>query len=151
MKYLPKLKIYYLFLLPLFIGFFIYASCRNSHFLYERIFNILKISQWEFLKIIISSQCPFPYPENIFQKVFVYSLPNALWVFSSCILIRHYLLVSTRQIIFRRKLLYFIVAIGPELLQLLKIIPGTYDTYDVFLSLIITLSVDPVYKYFMID
>ena len=151
MKYFPKLKIYFLFFLPLLIGFIIYASCRNSHFLYERIFTILKVNQWEFIKIRINSQCPFPNPINVFQKVFVYSLPNALWVFSSCILIRHYLLISTRQIIFRRNLLYVIVALLPEILQFFNIIPGTYDTYDALLSLLITLSVDPVYKYLMVD
>jgi hypothetical protein len=65
----------------------------------------------------------------------IYSLPDGLWVYSFSAML--YLIwnenyKSIQKILF----LPFIVLCGMEILQFLKIINGTFDIIDVFVSLI---------------
>ena len=125
------------YLLPLSFGSFLYALCRPSTLLYERIFYLFIGTSWLPLKRNLNYSCRSVFADDFTYKLAVYSLPNALWHISFCYLLSYALksFWGKKGIAWRfRLLLFFLAAFIPDALQSLGLIPGTFDTFDILLA-----------------
>ena len=125
------------YLLPLSLGSSLYALCRPTTLLYERIFYLFIGTSWVPLKRQLNYSCRGIFFDDFSYKLIVYSLPNALWHISLCYLLSFGIksLWGVNGVIWRYRLvLFFIAAIVPDVLQLLELIPGTFDVIDIILA-----------------
>ena len=125
------------YLLPLSFGSLLYALCRSSTLLYERIFYLFIGTSWFSLKRSLNYSCRSLFADDFAYKLAVYSLPNALWHISFCYLLSYGITTfwGTKRIVWRfRLLLFFFAAFAPDVLQYLGLIPGTFDAFDILLT-----------------
>jgi hypothetical protein len=122
-------------LFPVFLGGFIYIIFRTEKLIMFRWFEYLNLANE--INTIKSFGNTFSFPDW-----FIYNLPDGLWVFSyTAISLEIWKNSITRYSIFWI-LIIPIAAILSELLQLLKIISGTFDFADIVSYLLgITLPV----------
>ena len=124
------------YIFPVSFGSFIYASCRPSILLYERVLRLLFKGDWLTFKMSANNYCSSFLGENIVSYFIVYSLPNALWVLAFCFFLDEALGKPLQLSIPLRICIFLLVALAPDLLQLMKIMKGTYDSLDVFAALL---------------
>lgn len=112
----------------LVVGGFIYICWRSDTLLMFTWFDLIGVSKpVETLRNISSGYSYF------LPKWFLFSLPNALWLFSG--LVAFEAIWGTKFVL--GKIFWFsallIIAIGSELGQALGLIQGTFDWYDILL------------------
>lgn len=119
-----------LIVIPMFLGGMIYTIYRPQNLIMFSWFEILHCNRKiELLrKVICDSNILLP-------KWVIYSLPNALWVFSGVISFQLIWQKKIKQMYFWISIFVF-VAIMFEVSQLLNIIPGVFDFIDILLILI---------------
>ena len=125
------------YLLPLSLGSSLYALCRPTTLLYERIFYLFIGTSWVPLKRQLNYSCLGIFFDDFSYKLIVYSLPNALWHISLCYLLSFGIksLWGANGVAWRYRLvLFFVAALVPDVLQLLELIPGTFDVLDIVLA-----------------
>ena len=125
------------YLLPLSLGSSLYALCRPTTLLYERIFYLFIGTSWVPLKRQLNYSCRGIFFDDFSYKLIVYSLPNALWHISFCYLLGFGIksIWGVSGIAWKYRLvLFFVAALAPDLLQLLELIPGTFDVLDIILA-----------------
>ena len=125
------------YLLPLPLGSSLYALCRPTTLLYERIFYLFIGTSWVPLKRQLNYSCRGIFFDDFSYKLIVYSLPNALWHISFCYLLGFGIksIWGVSGIAWKYRLvLFFVAALVPDLLQLLELIPGTFDVLDIILA-----------------
>ena len=125
------------YLLPLSLGSSLYALCRPTTLLYERIFYLFIGTSWVPLKRQLNYSCRGILFDGFSYKLIVYSLPNALWHISLCYLLSFGIksLWGANGGAWRYRLvLFFVAALVPDVLQLLELIPGTFDILDIVLA-----------------
>lgn len=125
------------YLLPLSLGSSLYALCRPTTLLYERIFYLFIGTSWVPLKRQLNYSCRGIFFDDFSYKLIVYSLPNALWHISFCYLLGFGIksIWGVSGIAWKYRLvLFFVAALVPDLLQLLELIPGTFDVLDIILA-----------------
>ena len=125
------------YLLPLSLGSSLYALCRPTTLLYERIFYLFIGTSWVPLKRQLNYSCRAIFFDDFSYKLIVYSLPNALWHISFCYLLGFGIksIWGVSGIAWKYRLvLFFVAALVPDLLQLLELIPGTFDVLDIILA-----------------
>ena len=125
------------YLLPLSLGSSLYALCRPTTLLYERIFYLFLGTSWVPLKRQLNYSCRGIFFDDFSYKLIVYSLPNALWHISLCYLLSFGIksLWGVNGAAWRyRFVLFFVAALAPDVLQLLELIPGTFDVLDLVLT-----------------
>lgn len=125
------------YLLPLSLGSSLYALCRPTTLLYERIFYLFIGTSWVPLKRQLNYSCRGIFFDDFSYKLIVYSLPNALWHISLCYLLSFGIksLWGANGVAWRYRLvLFFVAALVPDVLQLLELIPGTFDVLDIALA-----------------
>ena len=125
------------YLLPLSLGSSLYALCRPTTLLYERIFYLFIGTSWVPLKRQLNYSCRGIFFDEFSYKLIVYSLPNALWHISFCYLLGFGIksIWGVSGIAWKYRLvLFFVAALVPDLLQLLELIPGTFDVLDIILA-----------------
>ena len=125
------------YLLPLSLGSSLYALCRPTTLLYERIFYLFIGTSWIPLKRQLNYSCRGIFFDEFSYKLIVYSLPNALWHISLCYLLSFGIksLWEANGVAWRYRLvLFFVAALVPDALQLLELIPGTFDVLDIILA-----------------
>ena len=125
------------YLLPLSLGSSLYALCRPTTLLYERIFYLFIGTPWIPLKRQLNYSCRGIFFDEFSYKLIVYSLPNALWHISFCYLLSFGIksLWGANGVAWRYRLvLFFVAALVPDVLQLLELIPGTFDILDIILA-----------------
>lgn len=113
------------FLFPVILGGIIYIVFRTERLIMFRWFEYLSISSE--ITIIQNLREVFSFP-----GWFIYSLPDGLWVFSyTSISLEIWKNSITKQNSFW---IFGVpaVAIASEVLQLFKVIPGTFDLTDIF-------------------
>jgi len=111
-------------LISLSLGGAIYILWRDDTLLMFHWFSSLSISE----NILIARSKMAPIKE-ILPSYIIYTLPTTLWLFSG---------LMTFDLIWREDsknknlwlFVFFIFAIGSELLQAVKIVPGTFDSLD---------------------
>ena len=125
------------YLLPLSLGSSLYAICRPTTLLYERIFYLFIGTSWVPLKRQLNYSCRGIFFDDFSYKLIVYSLTNALWHISFCYLLGFGIksIWGVSGIAWKYRLvLFFVAALVPDLLQLLELIPGTFDVLDIILA-----------------
>ena len=125
------------YLLPLSLGSSLYALCRPTTLLYERIFYLFLGTSWVPLKRQLNYSCRGIFFDDFSYKLIVYSLPNALWHISLCYLLSFGIksLWGANGVAWRyRIVLFFVAALLPDVLQLLELIPGVFDVLDIILA-----------------
>ena len=125
------------YLLPLSLGSSLYALCRPTTLLYERIFYLFIGTSWVPLKRQLNYSCRGIFFNDFSYKLIVYSLPNALWHISLCYLLSFGIksLWGANGVAWRYRLvLFFVAALVPDVLQLLELIPGVFDVLDIILA-----------------
>ena len=125
------------YLLPLSLGSSLYALCRPTTLLYERIFYLFLGTSWVPLKRQLNYSCRGIFFDDFLYKLIVYSLPNALWHISLCYLLSFGIksLWGANGVAWRyRIVLFFVAALLPDVLQLLGLIPGVFDVLDIILA-----------------
>ena len=125
------------YLLPLSLGSSLYALCRPTTLLYERIFYLFIGTSWVPLKRQLNYSCRGIFFDDFSYKLIVYSLPNALWHISLCYLLSFGIksLWGANGVAWRyRIVLFFVAALLPDVLQLLELIPGVFDVLDIILA-----------------
>ena len=124
-------------MLPLSLGSSLYALCRPTTLLYERIFYLFLGTSWVPLKRQLNYSCRGMFFDDFSYKLIVYWLPNALWHISLCYLLSFGIksLCGLDGVAWRYRLvLFFVAALVPDVLQLLELIPGTFDVLDIILA-----------------
>ena len=132
------------YLLPLSLGSSLYALCRPTTLLYERIFYLFIGTSWVPLKRQLNYSCRGIFFDDFSYKLIVYSLPNALWHISLCYLLSFGIksLWGANGVAWRYRLvLFFIAALVPDVLQLLELIPGIFDVLDIILAFLASVFV----------
>ncbi|MFP3043785.1 hypothetical protein LQZ19_18390 [Treponema primitia] len=124
----------------LFLGIAIYMSFRNSDIL---------LYHWFFKPSFIDSLYkPVNTEISFIKSLFVYNLPDGLWFLSGTLFIRF---IWIKKINIHR--LYFIIftlmAIVLEIIQLNKNVPGTFDVLDLFFMGIGALVEGIIYNVFV--
>lgn len=117
--------------LALFASLFIYLFYRTQY----TIVNIMltSISGGQSKASILYIRNHFPLPGFV-----IYSLPEALWVFAATLVSRHLFLKFNGKN-FHLAWMPLSYAISLEFLQLLRLMPGSFDLMDILLSLAFTL------------
>jgi len=120
-----------LVILPVLIGTAIYVIWRP---------DTLIVFQWAralgLLPIVNSSRQALAEGYKFVPSWVIYSLPNALWIFSYAIVIS-YLWRSKEKGIVRTMWLLspIILGVGYEFMQLIRVIPGTFCQFDIAFAL----------------
>ncbi len=125
------------YLLPISLGSSLYALCRPTTLLYERIFYLFAGTSWLPLKRHLNYSCRSILEDDFTYRLIVYSLPNALWHISLCYLLSFGLksFWGLKGVVWRfRLVLFLLVAFVPDFLQFLGLIPGTFDVFDILLA-----------------
>ena len=125
------------YVLPISLGSSLYALCRPTTILYERIFHFFVGASWLSMKRHFNYSCRSTFGDDFTYDLIVYSLPNALWHVSLCYLLSFGIksFWGIKSIAWRlRIVLFLLVALTPDFLQSLGLIPGTFDIFDVILA-----------------
>ena len=125
------------YLLPVSLGSSLYALCRPTTLLYERIFYLFIGTSWVPLKRQFNYSCRYVFANDFSYRLIVYSLPNALWHISLCYLLSFGVksFWGVNGVAWRYRLVLFLfAALVPDVLQLLELIPGTFDVLDIVLA-----------------
>lgn len=117
-------------LLPIFIGGLIYLSFRHTTLNMFKWFELMSLSN--FINSIRETLHPI---RTILPNWIIYSLPDGLWVysFSSSFLI---IWQDNLNAVKYWLLIPLLLGTFAEVLQLLKILPGTSDLIDFFVCII---------------
>ena len=105
--------------LPIFIGSMIYILCREKELLMFNWFNYLK------LNFIIDFLRNNFYEYRIYiPKSILFSLPDALWVYSFTMFLSIY---------FKNRIILSVIFVGSIITEILQLwfVVGTFDIYDV--------------------
>ena len=125
------------YLLPLLLGSSLYALCRPTTLLYERIFYLFIGTSWVPFKRQLNYSCRSLLVDDFTYRIIVYSLPNALWHISLCYLLSFGIksIWGEKGFAWRYRLvLFFVAAFVPDLLQFIEFIPGTFDALDIIFA-----------------
>ena len=125
------------YFLPISLGSFLYVLCRPTTLLYERIFRVFVGASWLPLKRQLNYSCRSVLADDYVYRAIVYSLPNALWHVSLCFVLSFGLksFWGVKGVLWRFRLVLFLfVALVPDCLQLLGLLPGTFDVLDIVLA-----------------
>jgi len=130
-------RFFWKYVLPISLGSSLYALCRPTTLLYERIFHFFVGTSWLSMKRYFNYSCRSALGDDFTYELIVYSLPNALWHISLCYLLSFGIksFWGIKSIAWRVRLVLFVlVALTPDYLQYLGLIPGTFDIFDVILA-----------------
>ena len=130
-------RLFWKYFLPISLGSFLYVLCRPTTLLYERIFFVFVGASWLPLKRQLNYSCRSVLADDYVYRAIVYSLPNALWHVSLCFVLSFGLksFWGVKGVIWRFRLVLFLfVALVPDCLQLLGLLPGTFDVLDIVLA-----------------
>ena len=125
------------YFLPILLGSFLYALCRPTTLLYERIVYVFVGASWPSLKRGLNYSCRSILADDFAYRVIVYSLPNALWHVSLCFVLSFGLksFWGVKGAVWKFRLVLFLfVAFLPDFLQFLGFLPGTFDVFDIALA-----------------
>jgi hypothetical protein len=122
-------KIYLIILhsiLPIIVGASIYLFYRKTTLLVFQWIDIVNLKP-----VVIYFRELFNPHNNLYSNFFTHNFPDALWVYSftSFFIIIYGMKKNHNIIIYCIPL---IIAVTSEMLQLIKVIPGTFDYKDVF-------------------
>ena len=111
--------------IPLFLGLFIYLGFRQKNILLFKWLNDLSLSNYAYsIRRIVNPN------EIIYENIFVFNLPDGLWVYS----FTSVMLIVWQGNVSRDNILYvtipLILAIVSELGQFFGLIMGTFDVFD---------------------
>lgn len=114
-------------LFPIILGGLIYTLFRSTSLRMFRWFSMFGLNQFiELLRNDISNYGLY------IPDFFIYSLPDGLWIYSftsALIIINDYSWNAYKYWI----ILPFFLGIGSELLQILKVVSGTFDVSDLLI------------------
>jgi hypothetical protein len=121
---------------PLLLGFVIYFSCRTQDLLYYRFIPFRELLFVDTFHETANRKCVELLGMSAMGDVVVFSLPAALYAFSLTYYFkkRYYLTFAPSRRIARLQILVswsLSVAVFPELLQMVGILPGRFDPVDV--------------------
>ena len=128
---------------PILLGSFIYLVFRDKRILFFHFAEFIGATS-----VIDHFRITFLPIRQFVPRWVLYSLPDALWVYSLTSFMLPFWYFE------RSKIRFFWILIGPiagvlsEMLQLLKIIPGTFDFVD--LVLIIIFSLGSYFSFFIL-
>ena len=129
---------------PVLLGSFLYALCRPTTLLYERIVYVFVGASWPSLKRGLNYSCRSVLADDFAYRVIVYSLPNALWHVSLCFVLSFGVksFWGVKGAVWRFRLVLFLfVAFVPDFLQFLGFLPGTFDIFDIALAFLASVFV----------
>lgn len=128
-------------ILPLILGAFIYISFRSNSLLMFRWFNLLHL---DFVVVYLRKNIYFHIAK--LPSWLIYSLPDALWVYS---LISTIFIIWGMDFLKMKFWLTISLLIAPllEFLQFLKLFPGTFDIIDLLFYLIGSILSLTIVKY----
>ncbi|MFW6016946.1 MAG: hypothetical protein ACOCRK_10955 [bacterium] len=132
--YIKKRYIFLNCFLPIIIGALIYILFRTTTLL---VFSWLKYLN--LMNYITSIRLLFADINNV-PKWIIFSLPHALWAYSFMFTFLYIWIDKISKFKYFWFLLVIIMTLGGEIGQLLNFVPGTFDFYDLFLSLIACIS-----------
>jgi hypothetical protein len=120
---------------PLLLGFVIYFSCRTRDLLYYRFIPFRELLFVDAFHETANRKCVELLGMSAMGDVVVFSLPAALYAFSLTYYFkkRYYLTFAPSGRIARLQILVswsLSVAVFPELLQMVGILPGRFDPVD---------------------
>jgi hypothetical protein len=129
---------------PVCVGGIIYIIFRPESLLMFRWFNFLGISSliYNLRSSLYIKQITIPF----YYQPLIYSLPNALWLFSFVFSILYVWKDSKSKIKYFWILLICFIGIGGEIGQALKFIPGVFDITDSGLSIIAIMSANFIFR-----
>ena len=122
--------------IPLIAGFLIYFSCRPRTLSYYQFIPFKNNIDLNSIHFSLYEKCNAIANDSFIGNLFVYSIPGSLYSFSLAYYIKkRYLQKKAHtQSLSKRIGIYISIALVlsliPELLQLLKLLPGKYDTFD---------------------
>lgn len=117
--------------LALFTSLFVYLFYRTQNTVVNIMLN--KLSHGQSVSVIAFVRKHLP-----LSKFVIYSLPEALWVFAATLVSKH-LFIKSRKRNFHLAWTPLCYAISLEFLQLLHLMPGSFDWMDILPSLAFTL------------
>lgn len=129
---LSKLKSFFFLLnvvLPLLCGGLVYIAFRDTNILMFKWFNAIGIMNY-----IISFREQLLIVKTTLPKWFLYSLPDALWIYSFCVFL-FLIWYESRIVRILAPGMAIAFTILAEVLQLFNILPGTFDWRDLLLFL----------------
>ena len=132
------------YFLPILLGSSLYALCRPTTLLYERIVHVFVGDSWPSLKRDLNYSCRSILADDFAYRLVVYSLPNALWHVSLCFVLSFGLksFWGVKGVVWRFRLVLFLfVAFVPDFLQFLGLLPGTFDVLDIALAFLASIFV----------
>lgn len=107
------------------VGGFLYILLRTENLLMFSWFDEIGLSQTvDNIRMIYGQQTPYAWVKN--------NLPAGLWLFSYLFIIDSLWWKEKNNVCKFFLFLLPIIAIGSEFLQLLKIVPGTFDELDIY-------------------
>lgn len=127
-------------LFSLLSGISVYFLFRNSHLLIFDWFNRLEWLNGFYIHVSTK--------ESIFLSVLIYNVPDGLWLLSGILLIRA-LWCMDKKWCEVYILVFCLIAVGLELLQLPGVIPGTFDLIDLVLMVSIAFIEGIIFRYFI--
>lgn len=129
-------RILFITSIPLIAGFLIYFSCRPRTILYYQFMPFKNYIDLNSIHFSLYEKCTATLNNSFIGNLFIYSIPGSLFSFSLAYYIKkRYLQKRIYKQTLKKKIeIYMSIALVislTELLQLLKLFPGTYDTFDV--------------------
>ena len=129
-------RILFITSIPLIAGFLIYFSCRPRTILYYQFIPFKNYIDLNSIHFSLYEKCTATLNNSFIGNLFIYSIPGSLFSFSLAYYIKkRYLQKRIYKQTLKKKIeIYMLIALVislTELLQLLKLFPGTYDTFDV--------------------
>lgn len=134
-----SVKLFLKYFLPVAVGSVLYASCRSSTLLYERLIRFVIGLNWINIKLRLNYVCSEAISSDWIYSLTVYSLPNALWHLSLCYFLEQSLrtFFGRASILWRfRLILFLILALLFDFLQLINFMSGIADSFDVLFTLL---------------
>lgn len=125
-------------LLPLLVGFFIYFSCRTNRLLYYDWIPYKATLRLDAVHVVANLKCKEAMGRGQLPDLFVFSLPGSLFAFSVTYYVNRRYLVSLLKglpWVYRlawRSCFVVVLAAVPEVLQSAGLLPGRYDSLDIF-------------------
>lgn len=127
---MPIIRVY-LSALSLLTGISIYCLYRSTSLLGHRVLEWIGWSGGVArLRSMAQEAWPSIYDESLLHDIILYALPNALWTLSYVLLISYTLRNESRRNRILTAAVIPAIGICFELLQLVGIIPGTFDVLD---------------------
>ena len=129
-------RILFITSIPLIAGFLIYFSCRPRTILYYQFIPFKNYIDLNSIHFSLYEKCTATLNNSFIGNLFIYSIPGSLFSFSLAYYIKkRYLQKRIYKQTLKKKIeIYMSIALVislTELLQLLKLFPGTYDIFDV--------------------